>query len=61
VKSSKPLSKSNPYLRNAAVRDRLLLISVATSSAVEGIRAPFKRTAQSGKGRVKASVTRKKL
>lgn len=36
------LSKSNPYMRDPATRERLVYRSVASSSAVEGIRAPFK-------------------
>jgi hypothetical protein len=36
------LSKTNPYMRNAALRERTVFRSVATSSAVEDIRAPFK-------------------
>jgi hypothetical protein len=39
------LSSSNPYLRDPAVRERTVTRSVATSSAIEGIRAPFKRKA----------------
>jgi Fic family protein len=40
---SSRLSESNPYLRNAAARKRSVLKSVASSSAIEGIRAPFKQ------------------
>ncbi len=40
---SSRLSDTNPYLRNAAARERSVLRSVATSSAVEGIHAPFKQ------------------
>lgn len=43
------LATSNRYLRDSTARDRMVLKSVASSSAIEGIRAPFK-----GKG-VKAS------
>ena len=35
------LMQSNPYLRSARARKKALYISVKTSSAVEGIRAPF--------------------
>jgi hypothetical protein len=37
------LSAANRYLRNPATRERTVVKSVATSSAIEGIRAPFKR------------------
>ena len=37
------LSASNPYLRNPAKRARAVLKSVASSSAIEGIHAPFKK------------------
>jgi hypothetical protein len=39
------LTVTNPYLREPAVRERTVLKSVATSSAIEGIRAPFRRAA----------------
>jgi hypothetical protein len=35
------LKQSNPYLKSAADRKATLRISAETSSAVEGIRAPF--------------------
>ena len=35
------LSVANRYLRNPEVRERTVTRSVATSSAIEGIRAPF--------------------
>lgn len=35
------LSRSNPHLRSAAIRKTALRRSAQTSSAVEGIRAPF--------------------
>jgi hypothetical protein len=35
------LKQSNPYLKSAADRKAALRISAETSSAVEGIRAPF--------------------
>ncbi len=42
------LKESNPYLRNrtAAKRKAALRISAETSSAVEGIRAPFAPSAK---------------
>jgi hypothetical protein len=45
---SSKLSSANRYLRDPAVRERTVLRNVATSSAIEGLRAPFKRDARSG-------------
>jgi hypothetical protein len=36
----KSLIKTNPYLKNAAQRKAMLYTSVATSSAIEGVRLP---------------------
>ena len=47
---NKSLAQSNPYMRDAATRERLVYRSVASSSAVEGIREPFRN---------KAAITRK--
>jgi len=33
----------NPYLRDPAVRKRMVFRSVASSSAIEGVGAPFQR------------------
>ena len=50
VSMSNTLSKSNRYMRDPAMRERLVYRSVASSSAVEGIREPFKdKTAILGK------------
>jgi len=38
------LSTANPYLRDPAVRQGSVYQSVASSSAIEGIRAPFRKT-----------------
>jgi hypothetical protein len=38
----------NRYLRNPEVRERTVTRSVATSSAIEGIRAPFGGSAKTG-------------
>lgn len=35
------LKQSNPYLKSATARKAALRVSAQTSSAVEGIRAPF--------------------
>ena len=37
------LTSANPYLRDPNMRDRMVFESVASSSAIEGIRAPFKQ------------------
>jgi hypothetical protein len=42
------LKKSNPHLKTAAARKAALLVSAKTSSAVEGIRAPFARASKAG-------------
>lgn len=44
---SPKLSVANPYLRNPIRRARMVLKSVASSSAIEGIRAPFRKMASS--------------
>ena len=36
----KSLSQTNPYLKDAATRERLIARSVRTSCGVEGIKAP---------------------
>jgi hypothetical protein len=41
------LKQSNPHLKSAAARKAALRVSAQTSSAVEGIRAPFNRGAKS--------------
>jgi hypothetical protein len=40
---SSTLATANPHLRDPDLRRRSVLKSVATSSAIEGIRAPFKK------------------
>ena len=37
------LKQSNPHLKSAAARKAALRVSAQTSSAVEGIRAPFSK------------------
>jgi hypothetical protein len=49
---SSKLSSANTYMRDVDVRRTSVLRSVATSSAIEGIRAPFK-SADTGKFVVK--------
>lgn len=55
---STKLSSTNPYLRDPTLRQRMVLKSVATSSAIEGIHAPFRKAAGSASGK-KAPKTRK--
>jgi hypothetical protein len=43
---SSKLSTSNPYLRDPVARRRSVFASVASSSAIEGIRAPFMQAAK---------------
>jgi len=38
---STKVSKTNPYLRDPAVREKMVIRSVVTSSAIEGIRVSF--------------------
>ncbi|MGP1666757.1 MAG: hypothetical protein ACTS5I_12755 [Rhodanobacter sp.] len=61
----KPLN-TNPYLRDPVQRERSVFKSVASSSAIEGIRAPFRESAignvlsrksrKSGKPRTRISL-----
>ena len=53
------LSLVNRYLRNPELREKTVTKSVATSSAIEGIRAPFRRGAHSEANR-KSLFIRKK-
>ena len=43
VAMSSKLSAVNPYLRDPVVRKRTVFTSVSSSSAIEGIRAPFRQ------------------
>ena len=38
----KPLSETNPYFRDPKLRDKMILVSAASSAAIEGIRVPRK-------------------
>ncbi len=44
--SHKPLIETNPYLKNASLRAKLIARSVRTSSAVEGIKAKNEKAFQ---------------
>ena len=37
----KPLSETNPYMRDPKLRDKMILVAAASSSAIEGIRVPY--------------------
>jgi hypothetical protein len=45
------LYDTNPYLRDSALRERMVFKSVASSSAIEGIQAPFRDMAQKKNGK----------
>ena len=57
---SSKLSSTNRYLRDPVVRERAVVRNVATSSAIEGIRAPVKRDARSGVFSLKSGPSPKK-
>lgn len=40
---TKPLNETNPYMRDPETRERLIDRSVASSSAVEGIKVDFNK------------------
>jgi hypothetical protein len=52
------LSSVNPYLRDSVARKGMVIRSVVTSSAIEGIRAVFKRTRRSTQ---KSSVRKERV
>jgi len=54
---SQKLSDANPYLRDPAVRERLVIRSVVTSSAIDGIRVSFPRS-RKGSGHASARSDR---
>ena len=43
--TSATLASTNPYLRDPVARERSVFTSVSSSSAIEGIHAPFKAMA----------------
>jgi hypothetical protein len=49
------LSAANPYLRDPILRERTVFRSVASSSAIEGIRAPFREMAAARSSRPASS------
>lgn len=42
---TKPLTETNPYLKDASTRERLVERSVATSCGVEGVKVDFQKVA----------------
>jgi len=54
---SQKLSDANPYLRDPAVRERMVIRSVVTSSAIDGIRVSSQRSHRSS-GQAPARPTR---
>ena len=46
----KPLIATNPYLKDPAKRKTLLDKSVATSTAIEGVRVVFQKTTTTSQG-----------
>ncbi len=57
---SSKLSSANRYLRDPVQRERTVTRNVATSSAIEGIRAPFRQDARSGVFSLKRAPSPKK-
>ena len=45
----------NPYLRDPKMRERMVVRSVTSSSAIEGIHAPFKRMSSRGGAKTTAN------
>lgn len=56
----KALANTNRYLKDPALRERMVLKSVASSSAIEGIRAPFNTTERGGTSSVVKFSKKKK-
>ena len=46
------LSRSNPHLSTPAKRAQAARVTIATSSAIEGIHAPFKTAKSTGKASI---------
>ena len=42
-RGEKPLSETNPYLRDPKLRKKMIVVAAATSAAIEGIRVPQKK------------------
>lgn len=54
---SQKLSDTNRYLRDPAVRERMVIRSVVSSSAIDGIRVAFQRS-RKGSGQASARSDR---
>jgi hypothetical protein len=54
------LKQSNPYLKSATDLKAALRISAQTSSAIEGIRAPFAKGGAKAPANKKAFITHRK-
>ncbi len=55
-----PLSKSNPYLREAADLKSALLHSVATSTAIEGVHGVLPKSYKRSRKKNGASIARER-
>lgn len=55
-----PLSKSNPYLKEAADLKALLLHSVATSTAIEGVHGVLPKAYKPARKKNGASIVRER-
>jgi hypothetical protein len=55
-----PLSKSNPYLREAADLKAVLLNSVVTSTAIEGVHGVLPKAYRPARKRNGASIVRER-
>ena len=41
-RNEKPLSETNPYMKDPKLRDKMIVVAAASSSAIEGVRVPQK-------------------
>jgi hypothetical protein len=55
-----PLSKSNPYLREAADLKAVLLNSIATSTAIEGVHGVLPKSYKPSRKKNDASIARER-
>ena len=56
--SEKPLTETNPYLRDPEERKQLVLVAASSSSAIEGIHVPLKTIAKALRPGWKPSASR---
>ena len=45
-RGEKPLSETNPYMKDPKLRKKMIVVAAATSAAIEGIRVPHKLIAE---------------